>query len=255
MPGNDIIRSLAMGLDVLALMAESENGVRVKDVARKMEIKPPVAHNILRTLRYKGFAVKYSDSPHYQIGPELHQLALNQARERMFRSVENVMQEIVDRIPDATVTFCQPVAGDVMVRRRLSADRHGVMQRPSGYTLTLYGSASGLALLAFCSEECYLSLQQRHPLLDEASNLWYPPEKLDEYLERVRSQGYALHPCGDEKRLAVAAPVRGPGESLTGIIGICRTAGRNGRFDDSDLEQSVGVLLDSVDQVSHSHGV
>lgn len=246
MPGNDIIHSLATGLDVMSMLAEAEHGLRLKDIADKMNMKKPAVHNILRTLKTKGFVVQNESSPTYHVGPRLEQLAINQSRQTGLLKIEKVMQKIEARIPDATVTFSQPLGGDVMVRRRLSADSYGVMQQPTGHPLALYGSASGLALLAFCSEECYLALQQRHPLLDEASDLWSPADKLDEYLEQVRVQGYALHPCGNEKRLAIAAPIINPDKSLFGMLGIARTAGRNTKFDQSDLDESVETLLESI---------
>lgn len=246
MPGNDIIRSLAAGLDMMTILAESEDGARVKDIAAKMNIKTPVAHNILRTLKAKGFVVRDADAPVYRISPRLEQLVTRQSRRTVYKNIEGKMQELAAEIPDATVTFSQPVGGEIMVKRRLSADRYGVMQRPAGYSLPLYNSASGLATLAFCSEECYLALQQEHPLLDQASNLWSPPEKLDEYLEEAQHCGYTFHPGGNEKRLAVAAPVKIEEGTFIGTLGISRTAGRNSCFDDNDIQFSVDKLMQTV---------
>lgn len=224
MSGSSIIQSLAKGMDVLALLAEAEGGLRVKDVAELAGLKPPVAHNVLRTLKSRGFVCRDASAPVYRLGARLEELVARRNRHALYRRVEVAMRSLADNFPDATLTFSQPINGDVVVRRRLSADGYGVIQQPSGFSLALYSSASGLASLAFCSEEDCLALQQRHPLLEEGARLWSPPETLDAYLEQVRRQGCSLHPYADARRLAVACPVRDAEGAVSGVLGLARTA-------------------------------
>ena len=242
MPGSDIIRSLANGLDVLALVVNAQDGLRVRDVARVAGLKPSVAHNVLRTLTVKGFVKRDAAAPVYRPGPRLYGLLSAREERPSLDRVEASMRRLLDSLPDATVSFAQPVNGEIAVRRRLSSDHCGVIQKPSAFFHAPYSSASGLAVLAFCSEECYLTLQQHHPLLEEGARLWSPPSRLDAYLACVRKQGYALHPSANEKRIAIACPVWNERQDFLGVLGIAQTADSGETFDKASLEDRVAKL-------------
>lgn len=242
MSGSNIIQSLATGMDVLALLAEAEDGLRVRDVAAKTGIKPPAAHNLLRTLRAKGFVTRDATAPIYRLGPRLRELVASEDAGRFFGGIESAMLSLGEALPDATATFAQPINGEIAVRRRLSAGSFGDIRVPSGFSLSLYASASGLAILAFCHDHSSLTLQHRHPLLEEGARLWSPPETLDDYLEQVRRQGYALHPYANERHLAVASPVWDGREQFAGAMGVSRTAARGQAFDGGAVAVTVEQL-------------
>ncbi|MCF7853663.1 MAG: helix-turn-helix domain-containing protein [Candidatus Pacebacteria bacterium] len=254
MPGSDIIQSLAAGMDVLVFLAEAENGLRVKDVAEKVGVKPAVAHNLLRTLRVKGFVQRDMRAPVYRLGPRLAEILSRQNGQALFQNVENAMSSLLSALPDATITFTQPLNGEIMVVRRLNANDYGIVQKPSGFSLGLYASASGLAMMAFCSEECYLSLQQHHPFLDEGGHIWSPPATFDQCLDKIRRQGHAVHPYVDEKRLAVACPIYDERHHLTGVLGASRTAAKGQTFDDDALATTIEHLKAAAMQVCPKDG-
>ncbi len=249
MPGSDLIQSLATGMDVLVLLAEAEHGLRVKDVAEKAGISSPVAHNVLRTLRAKGFVERDARVPVYRLGPRVFELFGCQESLDSLQHVEAGMVALLEVLPDTTVTFSRPLHGEIVVVRRLNAQNYGVVQKPSGFSLGLYSSASGLAALAFCSEDCYLTLQQHHPFLDEGAQIWSPHDSFDRCLEEVRRQGYAVHPYIDDKRLAVACPVFTDNHQLTGLLGICRTAPRDRSFEDNDLSLTIEHLRRAAQEI------
>ena len=242
MPGSDLIQSLATGLDVLVLLTEAGDGLRVKDVAEKAGISSPVAHNVLRTLRAKGFVERDAGAPVYRLGPRLGELCGRQDDQASLRRVEGAMIALLETLPDATVTFCQAINGEIMVIRRLNAQNYGTVQKPSGFSLGLYSSASGLAMLAFCSEDCYLTLQQHHPFLEEGTQIWSPPGTFERCLDKVRRQGYAVHPHIDDQRLVVACPVFNGRGQLAGVLGIARTAAKSQPFEDSELSRTIEHL-------------
>lgn len=242
MPGSNLIQSLATGLDVLVLVTEAGDGLRVKDVAEMVGISSPVAHNVLRTLRAKGFVERDAEAPFYRLGPRLGELCGRQDDLAPLQRVEDAMISLLEALPDATVTFCQAINGEIMVIRRQNAQNYGTVQKPSGFSLGLYSSASGLAVLAFCSEDCYLTLQQQHPFLEEGSQIWSPPGTLERCLAKVRRQGYAVHPHIDDQRLAVACPVFTGRGLLAGVLGIARTAATSRPFGDGELSRTIEHL-------------
>jgi len=242
MPGSEIIQSLATGLDVLTLLAAANDGLRVKDVAEKAQIKPSVAHNVLRTLRVKGFVERDVQVPVYRLGPRVAGLVRHQDDNSLFKRVETAMGALLAALPDATVTFTRAVNGEIIVERRLNAQNYGIMQKPAGFSLGLYSSASGLAIMAFSSEECYLALQQHHPLMEEATHIWSPPEAFDQCLKTIRNQGYAVHPHTDARRLAAASPLYDANRQFAGVIGVSRTAASHQALDDAALAATLEHL-------------
>lgn len=248
MPGSDIIQSLATGMDVLVLLAETADGLRVKDVAEKAGIKPSVAHNVLRTLRVRGFVERDVRAPVYRLGPRIAELQTHNADHAFFQRVENAMLSLLTALPDSTATFSRPVNGEIMTLRRLNANNFGVVQKPSGFSLGLYTSASGMAVMAFCSEECYLALQQNHPFLEEAAHIWSSPGTFDERLEKIRRQGYAIHPCADEKRFASACPIYDEKLQFAGVLGVSQTATQHNTFNDEAITAMVKILKQAARQ-------
>ena len=69
-----LIQALARGLDLLVLLAEAEGGLSLKAISERAGLKKNTAHNLLRTLRARGFAQQAAGSPAYVLGPRLGQL-------------------------------------------------------------------------------------------------------------------------------------------------------------------------------------
>ena len=249
-PSSELVQSLLCGLDALIVLAESDDGMRLKDLAGRLHRKQPTLHNILRTLRARGFAVQNENSLAYVLGPRISELAARYAQRPLLQRIEEQLVALVEALPDATVTFTEPAGGEICLRLRASPDRPGQFQRPAGQTFGLYSSASGLATLAFASDECVQLLQQHHPLLEEAVHLWAPPERLAKYLETCRRRGAALHPFTDKSHLALAAPIYGQGGTFAGTLGVSRSAGAGEQLGKQQQRESLALLLKAARAVS-----
>ncbi len=250
MPGNDLVQSLTRGLDILALLAKAEGGMRIKDISAQLELNATTVHNLVRTLRAKDFVRQENSSTIYSIGPRLAELAEMRQQKPFIKRAEEAMKCLSETLPGATVIFAEPADSEVMVRRRMSADRPGEMQSPEGLTFTVYCSASGLAMLAFGREDQILSLRQRHPLLEEGAPLWASPEKLEAYLEDARRKGYALHPHANDKNFTLAMPVYGREALLAAALGISLTSAN--AIPDTDREEVMKALSDATQSLSAS---
>ena len=58
MPGNELVQSLVRAIDILSLIAEREEGVRLNELTTLTGIGKTTIHNLLRTMRFKGFVCK-----------------------------------------------------------------------------------------------------------------------------------------------------------------------------------------------------
>ncbi len=218
MPGNELIQSLQRGLDILRLLAEADGALRVVDVASRLGVKPPTAHNLLRTLASRGFVCQ--DGTSYRLGPAVFELATAEERRGLLERAAVAVGDLAATVPGATVTFSELLAGDVVVRLRGSPERAGILQRPRGRTLPLYTSASGLLTQAFASGDILRDLRARHPFWEQGVQAWQQPARLDAFLETVRAAGYAELPFGRDEALRVAVPVFDAGRAFVGILGL-----------------------------------
>ena len=114
MPGNELVQALGRGLDLLRLLAESEGGMKLADIVAATGLKQPTAHNLLRTLASREFVA--NDAGVYRVGPALHLLAAEAASGAFLKQAEAAALHLSKLLPDATVSFCEPVGGEMLVR-------------------------------------------------------------------------------------------------------------------------------------------
>ena len=129
MPGNELVQSLGRGLDLLRLLAESNGGMRLADVVAATQLKRPTVHNLLRTLASREF-VAHEDGI-YRIGPAVHMLAAEAASGVFLQHAEAAVRHLAALLPDAIVSFCEPVGGEVLVRFHLFPSRMLMQQSSS----------------------------------------------------------------------------------------------------------------------------
>lgn len=217
MPGNDLVQSLARGLDLVRLLAESDQGLRLPDIVAATGLKRPTLHNLLKTLASRGFVTK--GGPVYRIGPTMHMLVAEDASSAYLRRAEEAVRFLTQRLPEAIVSFCEPIGGEVVVRFRQYPDRM-LMERNSGAVLAPYQTASGLAFLAYADPETRQSVQMHYPFDASGLGIWGSEGRLDEFLAQVRAKRYVLPPFSVESRFKVAAvPHLAEDGKLLGVLG------------------------------------
>ncbi len=217
MAGNELVQSLTRGLDLLRLLAESHGGMRLVDLVAATGLKRPTVHNLLRTLASRGFVT--NDDGVYRVGPAVHLLAAEDASREFLRHAEAAVTQLGERLPDAIVSFCEPVGCEVLVRHHLFPKRM-LMRRTSSSVFLPYQTASGLAFLAYADPETRHGVQMRHPFEVEAIQLWQTESRLEKFLKEVRTKGYVLPPFSAKSDFRVAAwPILAAGGKLLGVLG------------------------------------
>ncbi|MBT7164113.1 MAG: helix-turn-helix domain-containing protein [Victivallales bacterium] len=217
MPGNDLIQSLARGLDLLRLLAESEGGLRIADLVTATGLKRPTVHNLLRTLASRDFVVK--DGATHRVGPAVYMLVADDASSSFLARAEEATRLLAKRLPEAIVSFCEPVGGEVVVRFRQFPDRM-LLERNSGAVLAPHQTASGLAFLAYADPETRHSVQLRHPFQVAGTANWGSEEELETYLAEIRRTGVVFPPFARASKYRVAGcPCLNATGKFLGVLG------------------------------------
>jgi DNA-binding IclR family transcriptional regulator len=250
MAHNELVQSLLRGLDILHLLGDAEGGMRLTDLAELLGVKPPTAHNLLRTLVDRRFVEQ--DGGRYRLGPALGELAAAEADRLLLRLASVTVMDLGRRMPTGTVTLAELLAGEVAVRLRVSPDRPGVLQRLRGRTLPPYATASGLLVQAHAAGDVLSALRARHPFWEQGSGVWKSPKDLERYLLRVRDEGYAELPVGTEEATRVAAPVFGMGAEFVATLGLNLPGHAVGRKQAKQRAGAIAAVVAAAAELSAS---
>lgn len=148
MPRSDTVQSVQRALDILEAVAHSDDGLRLNEIAQRLGLKKPTAHNLLRTLRIRGYVAKDSAN-RYRLGPGIDEVGRQRAGRAIARRAEISVRQLHGEIAGATVTFSELVGTEIYCRLRMAPESPGHLQRPQSQTFSAFGSASGLCLQAF----------------------------------------------------------------------------------------------------------
>ncbi|MCU0513463.1 MAG: IclR family transcriptional regulator [Anaerolineae bacterium] len=215
------IQSLARGLHILDMFADSRQGLSITEIAAALHIDKSSASRLVRTLVNYGYVQPEAGSRRYILGRRLHAISwqlLNripvreQARPYLYRLVAETGECA------HTAVYSQ---GKALMVDDVEAEASLRVVGGIGRLLPLHCTAVGKSLLAFSDLPLPADLPAHTPrTLTE-------PAALAAHLEAIRRQGYALD---DEEHHSgvrcLAAPVYDLSGLLVGTIGISGPAVR-----------------------------
>ncbi len=223
MAGSDTVQSVERALDLLQALAGSDGGLRLSDLAARLDLNTSTAHNLVRTLAGRGFVVKGAGQ-RLRLGPAMAEMVAQEQDRSLLHAAATAGIALQRTFPSATVNVAEVVGEDVRVRLRISRDRPGLVQRP-GNQITMYGSAVGLCVLAFVDQATAQALREGHPFHEHAANLWASPDALHEHLTKARKVGHVLTPFAGQELWRIAAPMIGADGHFSAAFGIALPIG------------------------------
>jgi IclR family KDG regulon transcriptional repressor len=216
------IQSLARGLRILELMAASEDGVGITELADELGIDKSSASRLVQTLTSHGYAEQMSGSRRYRLGPQVVRLSRSLLTRMPLRDeAKPFLRQLVDRTGECA-HLAILVQGQALYIDQVESPASLRVTTGVGTLAPLHCTALGKCLLAFGTNA---------PFPDELpaftprtiTNL----ETLRIHLEQTRKRGYAVD---DEEYdygvRCVAAPIYDFRGKVIGAIGISGPAGR-----------------------------
>ena len=214
-----LVQSLLRGLDLLALVAESPEGVSLRDLAERAGLKSPTTHKLIRTLASKGFLERATRPVRYRLGPATLQIADAHWRSALLRRAPAVLESVSRRVESATVTLSQAVGGEVMTLLRIAPERPNWIERHANRVMHPYFTASALVFQAWWTAEERAAYRRTHPFWELGAHIWESEERLDAFLAEVREAGYAAPEFETKGVCPVAAPVFSRKGGLRAAVG------------------------------------
>lgn len=240
------IQSLARGLKILDLMAQSDDEVRITDIATELDIDKSSATRLLQTLANYGYAEQDADTHRYRLGPKVILLGQSLLKRVPLRDQARAyLEELV-----AQTGECAHLAvhsqGQALYIDQVESSAVLRVNTGVGTMAPLHCTALGKIMLAFgrLPLPTLLDAFTTHTLTD--------PAALQAHLAQTRRQGYAID---DEEYhhgvRCVAAPVFNADGRLVGAIGI---SGPSRRIDSEQLPELGQIVVKTASLLSDRLG-
>lgn len=176
---------------ILELLAQSQRGLTLSDVSRRLSIPKSSAHVLIKTLEVMGYLKSSKINGRYCFGMKLVSLS-NMALENLDlrEQARPFLQQLMLRT-GLTVHLAILEGAEAVIIEKIEAPGMLRLATWVGRRLDANSSGVGKALLAFSDGSC----DQRflgHPMARHNKNTISSPERLARELKKIRELGYAF---------------------------------------------------------------
>jgi len=237
--------TIARAVAVLAAVADSAAGVRIRELAARLELPASTVHRLLERLIGEGMVERDGDAPVYRAGPEFLRIAARVVHAHPVQSVAGPFLDEAVRTANETAYLCLYLSGE----HRLSFVAHRESTHPLGYRVrsnepqSLLEGASGRSILAWLDEPARTAAFARESARSTLARSLPGRRALLQDLAAIRARGYALS-FGQRIPGAVGlfAPVFAADGQVTGSIGYTIPEQRFRRANEAVLARRIREL-------------
>lgn len=235
-----IINSVNRALDILEYIFSARREVSVSQIARDLDMHKSTVYRALVTLQNRGYVTQNPETENYYLGIKTFILGTHSTEEI---EIENFLRPYLKRLNEQ---FNEAVNASVLQRNYDGVYKSVIIAKESSYKALnanttigslneCYCSAVGKCLIAF-SENIDLSVYEKHPMQKFTESTITSIDELEQELEMVRSNRYAIDNEEREKQLfCIAAPVLKNGVAVAAVS----LSGPVGRMKDEHLEEKI----------------
>lgn len=236
--------TVAGALRLLCLLAEHPEGMRLSELARRLDMGKSSVHLLLATLAEYGFVERAQDSS-YRVGLTAFEVGTSVPDSARFGGpLAEPMRALADESGEA-VSLALPRGRDAIIVQRFESARVLRAEIQRGTRMPMHSCASGKFLLARLPDEAVDRLYPDEPLPDVTRYSVRTKRELRAQFPAIRANGYAEnHDEYTEGIVGVATGVRDASGTYVAALSI---AGPTNRF---RCEPWVGPLLAAAEKMS-----
>jgi DNA-binding IclR family transcriptional regulator len=233
---NDRYRAPALdkGLDILELLARTDDGLSQAEIAKALERSPNEIYRMLDRLVRRDY-VRRTPGDRYEVTLKLFELGhARPPLHRLLSQAMPVLRNFALRAEQAVHLVVQD-RNILVVVAQVDGPGYWNVSVRVGSRISLVNTGSGHVFLAFCTP-------QERLLMLEAQDMGSPekmPKGLETRLEGVREQGYELMPSAQVSGVSnLSVPIFGPLGSVIAVL----TCPYTQRLDKLDAPNMPSVL-------------
>ncbi|MCD6082551.1 IclR family transcriptional regulator [Candidatus Aerophobetes bacterium] len=203
------IKVMDKSLSVMELLLRNASPMSITEISEKLGIYPSVVHRILDTLRYWGYVEQDPITQKYQLGLKVVELGMAKLRQMdLVKEATPYLKELVNRC-DETVHLGVLEDGQVLYLAKEEPSQTVRMVSYVGRRAPVHCTALGKVLLAHLSKKERKNILKKRGLPRFTENTITDEKALEEELQKVKEQGFALDRQEHEKDIrCIACPIR-----------------------------------------------
>lgn len=237
--------ALDKGLDILELLAATEEGLSQAEIAKSLARTPNEIYRMLDRLVKRGYVLR-SSGDRYELSLKMFELA--HARPPIQRLVSQSLP-VMRRFARAADQACHLVIHDrnvLVVAAQVESPSYWGVSIRVGSRISLVNTGSGHVFLAYASpEERRLMLEEQG---DGTTEKLLP--SLSKRLEQVRAQGFESMPSAQTRGVTnLSVPILGPAGTVLAAF-TCPYTERLDSKDAADHDAVLKLLIESGGEIS-----
>jgi len=241
------VAAVARAIALLDELAAAPDGLGTNEAARAIGVNPSSASRLLATLQAGGLADRMGPDGRWRLGPHLVSLADRALAALDVRGIARPHVRALAAATGESVTLSVPGGGEAVTVEFVPGAGSLVSVAQLGRSSVAHATATGKVMLAFGGAgmpEGPLEALTRRTITD--------PAALRAEIERVVKRGFA-DAVGEREAdlVALAVPVRGPGDRL---VAICGLQGPAARLPARRRRDVIGPLRDTAAEIERELG-
>lgn len=246
-----MINSVLKAIDILQIFTTDEPRLTLAQISHRLELPKSTAHNLLNTLRSRGFIEK-TDDGQYALGTEI--IALTQAV-RVNVELRDRAAPLLRELADASQlsAYLTIFDSDDSLYIYAVESPHRLLARTAvGDRVPLHCTSLGKAILSRLPEQEVEGIVSRAGLQSFSEATITDLDALYEALERTRERGYAIDEGEHEEgTYCVGAPILNAKED---VIGACSVSGTDPEIVDRRLSELSSQVMYTAQEISRRMG-
>jgi IclR family transcriptional regulator, acetate operon repressor len=186
------IQSAVRTLSILLVIADSANGLKAKEIMKKVGLSPQVTYHLVHTMLGTGI-IRKNESNRYVLG--LAAVSIAEGFRRQLAPPEQLARKVRSLVTATGETAHADgwVDGEIVALATASGQSPvSAVGIPNGYSGYAHARATGKLLLALAEPSVCKSYLAKHPLEPRTSHTITDPEKLEKEFEMIRARGYSI---------------------------------------------------------------
>lgn len=246
------VQSLSRGLTLLTLLAETDRGFTLTELAQRAGLAPSTAHRLLRGLEGRGFAEQSGDPSRWRVGVVAFTVGNAFARSRsVVTAARPTMQALMEEVGETVNLAILEDRDAVYLAQAESRQLMRAFARP-GARVALHCSAVGKALLMGRRPSEIDKLLAGRPLTRITDKTIVTREALTANLKAAEARGWV---ADDEEHAIGLRCAAAPIFDETGTpLAALSVSGPAARIDDARLAEVGALVAKAADTVTRALG-
>ena len=219
-----LIKSIERCFDIIELLGQHPNGMRLSDIAANLGLNSSTVHHILNTLTHRKYVTQFNDTKKYALGYAFLKISQQILDNTDLRKIARPYLEDLHNKSGEAVHLTVLQDDKVVYLDVIRSPKGLSLATHIGFSTEPHAAAGGKVLLAGLSDEALLKIYKTSPFKLYTANTCKNLPSLKRELAKIRELGYAID---DEEYYegvrCVAAPIVARGKpvaslSITGAV-------------------------------------